>query len=411
MSFFWKLQFLSKSELLLTYLFFVVWALHFLQVLVPETGFDALWYHLPIVSKMAQVQGLVYLPKLYQSVNPLFSDLYFLTGFSVFGIFGAKTIAYIFASFLSLASYSLARFFVSRKFAILIALTVSTFQVVSWQSASFYIDVAKAFFEIAGLLLLFCSATTDISFSDKNFYSKTGLLFLSASLATKLFSLLLAPIFIVLFGLKDFFNKKIILHIFLLFCLPFFYYWFAYIYTGNPFYSLVIHTEKLQEIGGQESPILYIVQKIITLPLSVISFATARDYVNPILVLFFIPITIRIKKIWKDEKLRMLFLFSVAQWVIWWFVPPLSTRYALSGFITVLILGTSVVIREYATNLKFQKLFLLILLFLVIVATIPRIIVAKRSLHYLLTNQTRQNYLQQFYDGSIDEKINNWYGL
>lgn len=406
-----KLPLLSKLELVLVYFFIAIWALHFLQVLVPETGFDALWYHLPVAQGVLYAKGLVYLPQLYQSVNPQFADLYFLTGFSVLGILGAKLIAYIFASFLSIASYYLARIFVKRKFAIVIAILVSTFQVVTWQSASFYIDVAKAFFEIVGILLLFYAKTKRNSFFDKNVSSRISLLFFSASLATKLFSIVLVPVFIFSFGIKDFFSKSFHSNFLLLFLLPLLYYLFAFINTGNPVYSLFVHTQKLQEIGGEAHSILFILKKVILLPQSLLVFITAREYVNPILVLFFIPILIKQKIIWCDKNLRILLVFSLAQWIVWWFVPPLSTRYALSGFITLLILGTTIVLREFAKNQKTQNQLFISLLLCAVIAVLPRILVARRSLQYILTNQTRQEYLQQFYDGSIDEKIKNWYGF
>ncbi len=394
-----RLYSLSKLEQVLVNFLIFIWALHFLQVLVPETGFDALWYHLPVVKEIGRAGGLIYLPQLYQSVNPLFSDLYFLSGYSTFGIFGTKMIAYIFASLLSIASYYLARLFIDRKFSLLVTIFVSTFQVVSWQSASFYVDVAKAFFEIVGLFFIFYYCRKNV-----------GLLFFSASLSTKLFSILLLPFFIFSFGFKDFFAKKGIVDIALLLTIPFFYYYFAYLNTGNPFYSFALHTNKLQEIGGHSNPIYFILEKMSTLPRSLVSFVIARDYVNPVLVLFFIPLILKIKNIWLDTNLRVLFVFSVAQWLVWWFVPPLSTRYALSGFISLLILGITVVVREYIKNKIQSRRFLLFLLFLGMLTITPRVIVANRSLKYILTNQTQKNYMEQFYDGSIDEKINNWYG-
>jgi len=133
----------------------IIWLSHLVQVFVPETGFDALWYHLPIVKAMVENRGLVYLPNLYQSVNPLFADLFFALGYVVLGDLGTKIVAYLFALGLMVVSYLLARKYLNRNWSLLLITLVSTFQVVSWQSASFYIDLAKAFFEITALLFLF----------------------------------------------------------------------------------------------------------------------------------------------------------------------------------------------------------------------------------------------------------------
>lgn len=403
--FLYKLPNLKKDELLLTYVLVAIWLLHFLQVVVPETGFDAVWYHLPVISKVYEAQSLVFLPELYQSVNPLFSDLYFLTGYSVLGDTGTKLIAYIFGVLLICVTYCLSRLFLSRKFSILIALVVSTFQVIAWQSASFYIDVAKAFFELSGLFFIFYSVT------QKNKKKFWGLAFFSASLASKVFSLLLVPFFIFSFGLKEFFSMRVVLYLVILFGIPLFYFYFAYIHTGNPLYSVFIHVDKLQEISGEGSVLQLILYKVISLPKSILIFTTARDYVNPMLLLFFIPILLKMKSIMQEKKLQVLLLFSVAQWLLWWFVPPVSTRYALSGFITLLLLGVIVVKKQYVKTKQQEKYFFLVLLFFALLAVVPRVIVAHRSLQYILGFQNQKEYLNQFYDGSIDEKIKTWYKL
>lgn len=402
--FLFRLPFLTKWELALCYLLLFIWALHFLQVLVPETGFDALWYHLPVINQVNQAHGLLYLPYLYQSVNPLFSDLYFLTGFAVLGDTGAKFIAYIFGVFLVAASYALSRQFLARKSALAVAIIVSTFQVVSWQSASFYVDVAKAFFEIAGLLMIVSTA------KNSKIQRAIGLLFFSASLATKVFSILLVPVITFSVGFKQFFSKHVFVYLLCLFGIPSIYYWFAYQTVGHPFYSIIVHTEKLAEIGGSVNIVQYVLRKSISLPTSLARFMLSRDYVYPLLPLLVIPVWFQISNIWKDTKLRVLFVFSASQWLIWWFVPPFSTRYALSGFITLLILAIFVVRQKYIKNKSQENSFVALLISFALLVVFPRILVANRSLTYILTNQTRQEYLQQFYDGSIDEKIENWYG-
>lgn len=413
-SLFRRIKYLNKNELYFFYLFTIIWSLHFLQVLVPETGFDALWYHLPVVNKIIQNQGLVFLPDLYQSVNPLFADLYFASGFSVLGLLGAKIVAYIFGLMFVLSSYSLSKLFLSRRFSIIVAIIVSTFQVVAWQSSSFYVDVSKGFFEIAGLLFLITFIKNNANInnveSNKNLnkYRKISLLFFSASLATKLFSILLVPVFIYIYKLKKFFSKKILVNMIFLFGIPLFYYYFAYIYTGHPFYSLVVHTQKINEIGGQQDLFTFIFYKLMSLPKSLISFIFARDYVAPIIIIFFIPIFLKFKKILKSEKLKALFIYGFGQWIIWWFVPPLSTRYAISGFVALLILGLTIFLQH---NSRYKQKLAFILFVYTIVLMVPRVVVAKRSLKYILTPQTTKQYLEQFDDGSIDEKINDWYHL
>lgn len=401
--YFLKLPLLSRGELWLSYLFMVLWFLHFLQVLVPETGFDALWYHLPVAKLILESHRIVYDSNLYQTANPLFADLYFLSGFAFFGMFGAKIVAYIFGFFLSLFSFKLSRLFLNRYWALLVTISISVFQVISWQSASFYVDLAKAFFEIVGLYFLL------YSFQEKNQrYLIHSLLFFSASLATKLFSIALIPV-ILSFFYRKLYSNKLWYYGLLLFCLPLPYYLFTYFSTGNPFYSLTLHIGKLEQIGGERDFISFLFERTFSLHTSLREFVFARDYVFPPLVLFFPFLLLNGKNILLDIRLRAVLFFSVWQWLIWWFLPPTSTRYAISGFISFLVLGVYIIMRYFLQKNWQKKLFIFCMLVSICVLLIPRILVAKRSLWYILTPQTQTEYLKPFYDGSIDEKINNWY--
>ena len=115
----------------------------------------------------------------------------------------------------------------------------------------------------------------------------------------------------------------------------------------------------------------------------------------------------KIKEIFKNERLFILFVFSISQWLIWWYLPPVSTRYAISGFISMLILEISV-LKTFNSKLTNNKILILLALF-AFINFIPRIFVNIRSLKYLLGNQTQKEYIEQFYDGSIDQKLKDWY--
>lgn len=392
-----KISLLGRFETVLFYLLCIILTLHFIQVLVPETGFDALWYHLPVAKEVVAQKGIVYIPEIYQTLNPLFSDLYFIAGYSVLGEAGSKLVAYIFMLLLLEASYLLSRNFLNRKFSLLVVLCIATFQVVTWQSASFYVDVAKAFWEIAGLWIV-----------TSNFHNKVkyAALFFSASLATKLFSLLLLPIFI-----YSFFQGSVVMGAVYLLLLPSTYYLFSYWHTGDLFYVLSLVLKNLDHIGGTTNIFVFLVKRVAQVIVSPYYFITARDYVFPLLSPLIIPILFVLNKMWKTEKLRILILFFALSWLIWWFVPPLSTRYALSGFVTLLICITYGVNKYFIKNTKHQQLFVALLLVSIVVNSLPRIFVAKRSLTFLFGGQTQQHYLEQFYDGSIDEKIKSWYQM
>lgn len=395
----------QRIKYLLYFALFSIWLSHLIQVFVPETGFDALWYHLPVVEAIARNGGLIYLPDLYQSVNPLFADLFFLVGFVFTKDFGTKLVAYLFGLFLIFGSYKLARKFLSNNWSLLLIILVSTFQVIAWQSASFYVDVAKAAFEIFSLYFLFNFKKTQ---TKKDLWLAG--LFFSASLATKLFSLFLLPIFLFLVYLFSKHEKKTNLFIFALvsLILPMPFYSFAYFNTGDAFYSFNIHTDKLLEIGGHENKLIYLRETLRYFPLSIAALTLAKDYVSIIFIIF-LPLIYFYKKLLTHPTIFSLFFFSLAQYALWWFLPPQSTRYALSGFITLTIIYF--ICFRFVIK-KHQVFFWPIIISILLAISInfaPRLAVNLRSLKYLTGQQTKQEYLEQFYDGSIDRNIKEWH--
>lgn len=398
---------LSLVERRILYVLLVIWLVHFIQVLVPETGFDAIWYHLPVIEKIVTAGKIIYIPELYQTMNPLFADLYFMVGYFVAGTVGAKAIAFLFGVLLVSAVYYVARFFLRRDLSLLVLCTVSLFQVVAWQSSSVYVDVAKAFFEVSAVLA--------VLYAHKNSsrYLLVAALLFSASLATKMFSIFLVPLFVWILlstwkrsGLRVAYAGVLIIGLFL-YALP--YYVGAWLYTGNPVFSLVVPLAILGEIGGSSSVVGYIFNRSVSAPLFFIRMLFSRDYIAPLTAVFIVPLLYRLKDIMRDFTLMLLGVFSVYQLGIWWFVPPFSTRYALSGFITLFLLGVIVVDRYFVHTRKQRKHFVLVLCVQIGILLVPRLMVATRSLQYVLGNQTQTEYVQQFYDGTIDDKLDAWY--
>ncbi len=383
---------LKRSEKILLCILGVIWLIHFTGVFVPETGFDAVWYHLPIVSQFVQSHRIVYISTYYQSLNPMFSDLIFLLGYQVLRELGAKLVAFLFATTLLLVSYQIARKFFNRWWSLLCVLIISTFQVVAWQSSSFYVDIAKAVWELAAVWMFLESE-----------FSQSALYF-GASLATKLFSIFLLPSFLLTRRSLKF------LLIAILIAAPF--YVFAYRITGNPFISFSIHEAKLSEIGGNASVPWYVLQRTLALPSSLTQLTLfSRDYASLIFLVFIAIFFFNLKKIWQNTQLRFLLIFAANQWLIWWYIPPLSTRYALSGFVILLILFLWAIEQYIQKHPTYRTPFLTAIVFSILFNLLPRIVPLKRNLIYLFGKQTKTQYIQQFYDGNIDQHLKNWYHL
>jgi len=386
----------------------LIWLLHAIGVLVPETGFDAVWYHLPVAEAVIAARGLVVLPDLYQSLNPLFSDLVLAAGFGLGRELGAKLVAYGLAATLVLVTYQLARLKISRFWSLWLVLCVSLFQVITWQASSFYVDAAKALWEIAALWVLL---QTKKELPQRAFVAGS---FLGASIATKAFSWILLPVFLLLIlqisGTKKIKTMSLAILGTLSLGLPF--YFRTWWITGMPFLSIGLHLKKLDEIGGSHSLINYVLERATTFPTSLWTLVfLVRDYTSPILIIFLPLVIFHFRYLWSDIFYRSLLLFGLMQYVLWWVVPPLSTRYALSGFIVLLLVAIGAAERTSQKNKNFFKPLVLTLLLTVGITFLPRLVVATKNLEYLVTKPSLEKYLPQFYDGSLDEHLKRWYRL
>jgi 4-amino-4-deoxy-L-arabinose transferase-like glycosyltransferase len=394
----------------------LIWFLHLLGVFTPETGFDAVWYHLPIIARFIQEGRVFYIPELYQSVNPLFSDLIFGLGYWVGGEFGAKFIAYLIALAFIFCCYKLARLFLPKQWSLMTILIISTFQVVAWQSSSFYVDVAKALWEVVALWMMYRFAEVQGQGELKNSRGLVviaGLLF-GASLATKLFSLFLLPVF--MYGIWDLSvkekGKNLLLFLVSSVLVAWPFYSFTYQSTGTPFYSFGVHEQKLAEIGGVESPLVYFLQRTAALPSSLTQLTLfSRDYTTLLFLIFAPIICFFIPELWRKKEHRFLLIYSLFQYLVWWYLPPASTRYAVSGFATLLIILMISLRRYIQEKPAAQKYVLITIVFALCLNFLPRLVVAQRQLRYLTGQQSKQEYIEQFYDGNIDQYLKKWHHL
>jgi len=403
-------QYLPRFEKILFGLLVFIWSLHLIQVFVPETGFDALWYHLPAARLLIENHRFVYSPELYQTANPQFADSIFTLGFMVLGSFGTKLVAFGFGITLIAVVFQLARLFISRSRALIFVITVSTFQVVAWQSSSFYVDVAKAVFDISAIWLVLLSLKNK-KHEPKGKYLWLAVISFSASLASKAFSVLLLPsmIFAIWVGSKKL-SKQLVLPLLaglLFLALPF--YLFSYEQTGNFFFSIIQHTSSLSSFTASSSMSELIIHRFIELPKIIPNLFFTRDYTSPLLVLLPVAIYFLFRNIKKSKSLQILSVFTLNQIAIWWFIPPLSTRYALGGFITGLLLVILMIVK-HCPNLglserKAQSTILIVALIMLL----PRIIVAVRTIKYISGVQTSSEYIDSIRDENNSWVLDSWY--
>jgi hypothetical protein len=190
--------------------------------------------------------------------------------------------------------------------------------------------------------------------------------------------------------------------------LPFYY--FAHFYTGNPFYSLAVHLDKLSQISGQSELAGFLMARSLTIPFSLVQLVVARDYISPVLISLVVPILWLGRRVIRlSQQLQILLFFAASQWVIWWLVPPLSTRYALSGFIVLILLLLKILQHLYDSQSQWRPVIQLVLAMSVLLTILPRLYVNYRGLRFLISGQPKAVYLEQFYDGWSDPKLQEWH--
>ncbi len=383
---------------------------NFVGTLVPEHGFDAVWYHLPVISAVVTTHHFVYLPELYQSVNPQLSDVLLALGYQVLGEFGTKFVAFSFVLTLIAVVGGALLQKIDRTWSLLITSCIALFQVITWQGGSAYIDVAKALWEVGAVYVLMLLEKPQQSMRTTLALSILYATLCGMSIATKEFSLVLLPFFIILYWMTVRNWKRSAFVTLILLCVSAPFYIFSWLQTGSPITALQQHTDRVSELTGFATWSEYLVNRTVTLPVApVFASFLVRDYTSPLFFLIFYWFCVQFiqKKLSKTQS--VVFLFVVLQLSIWWFLPPLSTRYALSGFILGFVF--SILHFVQTSRVQWQKHLLFVLLCSTALSmTLPRVLVAYRDMQYVLGYQTKEVYLSQFLDGNIDGPLKKWHG-
>ncbi len=155
----------------------------------------------------------------------------------------------------------------------------------------------------------------------------------------------------------------------------------------------------------------YLWQRTKLLPILPVKLVMVRDYASFILALFLPILFLYIQKLRNNKLLLGMVVFTIYQTLLWWYLPPLSTRYALSGFVTWTIISIWGVARLSQKNPRFYKPILLTIFLSTMINLAPRMMVNLRSLKYLSGAQTKQEHIHQFFDGNIDQHLIKWHQL
>lgn len=282
----------------------------------PETGFDALWYHLTLPKLYLQAHKIYFIPGglLYYSVMPKLIEMVYILPLSFWNETGVKLIHFLFGVLSMLAIFIFSKEYVPKKYALLACSIFYANLVVGWESTSAYIDLGRAFFEIMGLwgLLLWLK-------TNKTQWLVESAIMIGFAITVKL--LAISSLFIFLFLLLLILRHKnykmikrlqlLLTFIFFSLIVPFPWLIFSYIQTGNPVYPFFtniypVHPSTLTQ------PILLIKDFFVL-------FTSSADPINPIYIMV-IPLVILLYKRFTYESKIILYYCIFA--LLFWYLTP-----------------------------------------------------------------------------------------
>ena len=292
-------------------------ALNLLGVFMPELGFDALWYHLPL-SKLLLARGQWYFPGglYYYSAMPRLAEVISLPLFSLIGYHGPKLVQFFSGLITSLLIYRLAKRFTSDRLLSLTAVNLfyATW-LVSWQSSSGYVDLVRTAFEMTALYFL-------VSFRAKSrnlSYALFAGVFLGLAIGTKWQALGSLALYALIFS-------PLLLIPALIAASPWFF--IAYHFTANPIYPLLepfMQVTQLAQVSPAYFSPLEIISRFLTAPI----FLTrpADDFLSPVSGLVYLISFLGLLS--SRKEIRQLALLGILGTFYLLLTPPPSTRYYL----------------------------------------------------------------------------------
>lgn len=285
----------------------------------PELSFDALWYHLTLPKLYLINNAVIHVPGglLYYSDMPKLTEMIYTAALSIHNETLAKLIHFSFGILSVIAIYKFSKKYFSVKISLLAILIFYSNLVVSWESTTAYVDLARTFFEVMALWGFINWVET----KEKKWLVESAVM-VGLAISTKLLAIGSIGIFLALILINDLWISKKIkirntifnLAIFLLFSLlvPLPWFIFSLIHTGNPVYPVFSNAYKVSLEWQILNPIIFI-RDMWQL------FMRLADPISAIYILF-LPLVILLFKNFRKET-KLVTLYSLLAIIVWYVTP------------------------------------------------------------------------------------------
>ncbi len=340
----------NKLAVLLIFLLLVQMIINLTGTLGPEFAFDALWYHLTLPKLYLINHSISYIPGglLYYSAMPKLAEMLYTASLFFGSEVLAKLIHFSFGILSLIVLYILSRKILNKKFSILVVVIFYSNLVVDWQSITAYIDLARTFFEIMALWGF-------INFwekGEKRWLIESAIV-LGLAITTKLLAIGSLFIFILLIAYKHFLEKNkelkalvtsILAYLCFALLIPFPWFVFSYIHTGNPVFPFFSHTYPIGLSLNLFNPLNFIKDMWVL-------FTGLADPISPLYIIFLPLIIIYFRKF--SRLLKVISIYSFLAIIVWYFTP----RTGGGRFILPYLPAFSIVVAGTINELKKTKYF------------------------------------------------------
>jgi 4-amino-4-deoxy-L-arabinose transferase-like glycosyltransferase len=367
----------------------------FLGSLTPETGFDALWYHLTLPKLYLSIGGIDFIPGslFYYSAMPKVGEMLYITALSLNGDILAHLIHMMFAVLTGIAIYEIAKKFTSPYFALIAVVIFFSNIVVLWEATTAYIDLIRAFYEVMvlwGILNYF-------EYKDRKWLIESAFLF-GLAIETKLLAFMSLPLFItafIFFGFKKW--KGSVLDVLLFSALsllvPLAWFVFSSIHTGNPIYP--IFSSYSVSIGKDTLAFPQTLTDMVTI------FVSSADPISP-LYLMLAPLLIIVWKKLKKEG-RMLVVLSLIGILIWTLTPKTGGGRFILPYLPLFSLTLGIIIFSIRNEKLLFRMSLLSILAVFVVSLLYRGVAQMRTLPVILGIESKDSYLAKHLNFSFGD--------
>lgn len=386
----------NLSNKRINYILFVLLVLQVIVNLVgalgPELSFDALWYHLTFPKLYLANHAIYHIPGglLYYSDMPKLGEMLYTGALSFGSEIYAKLIHYFFGILTSVALYIFSRKYFNHKISLLIVVIFYSNLVVDWESITAYIDLIRTFFELLSLWALINWYQLE-----KRRWLVVSAFMIGFAIATKVLAVesffILFTFFIIISVLKRKGIKELIFGSFIFivctFIVPFPWFIFSFIHTGNPVFPFFTTT---YEVSANSPSVLKIFTDLWDL------FIRSADPISPLYLIFLPLIFIFYLKMKKE--IRLIVLYSGLSLILWYFTP----RTGGGRFILPYLPAFSIICGAvYAELLKISgtewkyitKIVFITIILVTFISVGYRGIANKRYVPVILGLETKQDFL------------------